>query len=371
MKEKLPEPEFIERDPVKITQELIELYERLTGKKLYPAQVERLLIDLIAYRENLLRIAIQEAAKQNLVEYATFPMLDYLGELVGVKRLPAQPARTTLRFYLFSPQNFDVLIPKSTEVEAKDGKCLFETVKEAVIKASELFVEVEALCKTAGTTGNGYLPGEINNLITPLAYVEKVENITTSFGGTEVEDDGRLRQRIKEAPERFSNAGSRGAYRFFAMSAHQDMVDVAVLSPQPGIVEVYPLTRYGTPTQEILDLVYTTLNAEKVRPLTDYVRVLPPVQIDFSITANITLYNFADSRTVQEILQDRLSKYIEEMRKCLGRDIVRSQIIALINSVYGIYKVDLIEPQADRVLAEKEWANCNSISINIAGTVDG
>ena len=53
---KLPEPNFIERDADKITQEWIALYEEKTGKTLQPAQLERLLIDVGVYRENLLRI---------------------------------------------------------------------------------------------------------------------------------------------------------------------------------------------------------------------------------------------------------------------------------------------------------------------------
>ncbi|HGV0493952.1 TPA: baseplate protein, partial [Escherichia coli] len=85
----LTEPDFIERDADKITAEMIAKYEADTGKTLYPAQAERLLIDLWAYREMLVRVAVQEAAKQNLVAFAREPMIDYLGELVGVYRLAA------------------------------------------------------------------------------------------------------------------------------------------------------------------------------------------------------------------------------------------------------------------------------------------
>ena len=46
----LPEPNFIERNPEKITQEWIALYEEKTGKTLQPAQIERILIDVGVYR---------------------------------------------------------------------------------------------------------------------------------------------------------------------------------------------------------------------------------------------------------------------------------------------------------------------------------
>ena len=85
-------------DPLAITDELVRAYEAATGKTLYPAQIERLFIDLIAYRETLVRGLINDVARQNLVAFARAPMLDFLGELVGVARLSAQPARTTLRF---------------------------------------------------------------------------------------------------------------------------------------------------------------------------------------------------------------------------------------------------------------------------------
>lgn len=56
----IAEPNFIDRDPAQITSEMIAQYEDASGKKLYPAQAERLLIDLFAYRENLVRIAIRK-----------------------------------------------------------------------------------------------------------------------------------------------------------------------------------------------------------------------------------------------------------------------------------------------------------------------
>ncbi|MBP0016080.1 MAG: baseplate J/gp47 family protein [Cyanobacteria bacterium SBLK] len=43
-----------------------------------------------------------------------------------------------------------------------------------------------------------------------------------------METDDNLRKRIILAPESFSNAGSAGAYRFHALSASQDIIDVGV-----------------------------------------------------------------------------------------------------------------------------------------------
>ena len=89
-----------------ITAELTAKYELLAGKTLYPAQADRVFVDVIAYREMLLRTAINEAAKQNLVAFATGVMLDYLGDFFGVVRLDGETdeqLRTRIRL---APENY-------------------------------------------------------------------------------------------------------------------------------------------------------------------------------------------------------------------------------------------------------------------------
>ena len=58
----LPEPNFIDRDPELITKEWVELYEKKSGKVLQPAQIERLMVDVGAYRETILRMKISRGA---------------------------------------------------------------------------------------------------------------------------------------------------------------------------------------------------------------------------------------------------------------------------------------------------------------------
>jgi len=373
----LPEPSFIERDAEKVTSELVALYESLSGRVLQPAQLERLMIDLIAYRENLLRIQINEAAKQCLVEYATYPALDYLGELVGVPRLPPAPARTTLRFTLVAAQTWGVTVPAGTRVDTKDGKVTFATDTPLVIAAGQVTGDVSATATTAGVAGNGYLAGDVTALVDPVAYVQGAANTTMTFGGAEEEGDERYRSRIKEAPEKYSTAGSRGAYRYWAMTAHQSIVDVAVLSPSPGVVNIYPLTTTGNPTAEIIALVAATVNADKIRPLTDQVSVLAPTQVDFSITAGVTLFSWADAVAVQEQIGAALALYAAEQASRLGKDIVSAQIVAAVNGIYGVYNTSLSLRDGnntvftDKVLADNAWGNCTARTVTIAGYVNG
>lgn len=366
----LPEPSFITRDPGGVTTELIALYEQMTGKTLQPAQPEMLLINLIAYRESLLRIAIQEAAKQNLVEYANYPMLDYLGALVGVERLLSRPATTRIRFTLAAASGVDTIIPAGTVVASKDGLVDFATDAALVVSTGQTTGEVYATATTAGSLGNGYLAGEINSMPSPVAGMTAV-NIVFSSGGADAEEDDRLRVRIKDAPESFSNAGSRGAYRYWAMTAHQDIVDVAVLSPSPGVVNIYPLTADGTPTQPVIDAVLAACNADTVRPLTDQVDVLAPVRKPFDLECAIIPYIWADLASVQQQVQKALEAQTADLRRGLGRDLVVHRLIAAAQGVYGVYKASISSPAADVINADHEWSDCESITITLETAVNG
>lgn len=369
MTNQLPEPNFIERDAQKITQEWIALYEERTGKTLQAGQIDRIWLDIGVYRENLLRIKIQETAKQNLLNFATYPVLDYLGELVGVTRVPATFAQTSVRFSLSEPLDFDLQIAQNTEIESKDGKYSFLTNDPAAIKRGSLFVDVDCTCNIAGADANGYLRGDINNLITPIPYVQDCINTAESYGGADDEDDEQLRLRIKQAPEQFSNAGTEGAYIYHTKSAHPDIIDVAIFSSSPGLVDIYPLLKSGNPSDEVLKSIHSYVSDNKIRALGDCVTVNSPQRVDFKIKVDLTLFKFADSKSVITQANEALQQYVQSMRVKLGRDIVPTQIVGVLSNIYGVYKVDLISPSFTH-LQKFNWANCLDIDIQVKGVAD-
>ncbi len=365
----LPEPNFIERNPEKITQEWIALYEEKTGKTLQPAQIERILIDVGVYRENLLRIKIQEVAKSNLLNYAPMEVLEHLGELVGVPKLKGAGSKTTFRFELNEPITSNITINSGVEIEAEDGKFIFKTDEDCMLNAGATFVEVTGSCTVTGADSNNYAIGKINNLLTPLDYIDNAYNIQVSYGGANDEDVESLRERIRLAPESYSNAGSKGAYRFHTLSAHQSIIDVEVLSSSAGVVDIYPLVKEGNPTLEMIELISNYLSSDKIRPLTDKVNVHSPEKINFSITAILYLYQNADLNSVQTLIKNRLNEYKKQLASQLGKDIVPTQIIAILNSIYGVYKVDLISP-AYQKLEKYQWANLENFNITYGDRAD-
>lgn len=378
----LPHPHFIDRDPQAITAELIAQYERMSGRTLYPAQVERLLIDLIAHREALTRMAVQQAAEQNLLAFARAPMLDYLGELVGVQRSSATAATCTLRFARSQAGQTAVPIAAGTRVASTDGAVIFATDAAALIEAGSTFADVAATCAAQGAAGNGYAAGHIARLVDAWPSMDSegadndegqtftVSNLTPTAGGADEEDDERLRERIRRAPEAFSVAGSRASYVFHAMAAHPSICDVAVDSPSPGVVRIFPLTLDGLPSADILAAVQAACSAETVRPLCDWVQVTTPVAVRWPLHARLTLYRAADMQQTMAQARAALDAYLAAQRRQLGRDIVPAQLVAALR-VAGVYDVQLLEPSHTRVLAAHEWGDVRSVQLDFAGVADG
>ena len=363
-------PQFIDRDPDQITRELVDQYESLSGRTLYPAQVERLLINIMAYRETLIREAIQDAALQNLVNYARAPMLDELGVLVGCTRLPPETAKTEIRFTLRKTVAVQTIIPKGTRVESNNGDVVFATDEALTIGPNQTDGVVWASCETAGSIGNGWVTGAINRIIDDTANVATASNVTATSGGADAETDEHYRDRIKLAPETFSVAGSVEAYQYHALSAHPDIVDVAVVSPDPGDVVIYPLTKTGLPSESVINAVLEQCSGRKVRPLTDRVTVTQPVAIEYAINASITLYSTSDQTSTMAAAQTAIEAWRDSRAATLGNDIVPSQMIAAL-SVTGVYRVDLAVPATTMVIEPHQWPQCTGITLTFAGFADG
>jgi phage-related baseplate assembly protein len=367
----LKDPIFITSDPNQIVSDLIAFYETETGLSVSPAQAERLLINVLAYRESLLRSGINEAAKQNLVAFATGVILDYLAQLVGVRRLDEQPADTTVQFQLVTGHG-NVVIPKGTRVASQDGAVVFYTLSATSVASGVDEVDVLCRCETPGVIGNGYIAGTVNIILDPQAYLSSAENISTTTGGVDVETDEQLRLRIYMAPEQYSTAGSTGAYRFFAMSANQAIIDAEVVSSAPGVVDVYPLTldSGGTPS-EILNEVAAILSDEKVRPLNDLVNVISPAAQDYTINVQLELFDTADQVETLQLAQAAGQTFVDVRRSKLGRDVIIDQLKAVLVIPGAVYKANVIAPVADIVLDKTKYANCTSISITVSGLNNG
>jgi len=361
---------FVDADADEVESYVIGRYEAITGRTLAKGDPVRLFLLTITALIVLLLNKINETGKQNLLRYATGDNLDHLGGLVGVERIPAKAAVTTMRVKLSAQLQTATIIPAGTRFTAGDN-VFFALDAPLVIEAGTTIADGSATCLTKGELGNGYVVGQLKTLVDPVPYVDSVVNITTSEGGAEVQDDGSYREDIRLAPEHFSTAGPDGAYVYHAKRASSKISDVTVWSPEAGKVEVRPLLAGGElPGEEMLQQVKATLNDKTVRPLTDNISVLAPEQVSYSI--NLTYYiasdNKAQATAIQNAVNAAVDDYVLWQKSKLGRDINPSELIVRVMAA-GAKRVAVTAP-AFTATTDMQVAICSGKSVTLGGIED-
>lgn len=362
----LPAVSFAERDPTTIKSAIITTYEAITGRTLAAADPVRLFLLTIAEIIIQQRGVINNAGLMQLLATSKGPYLDAIGALVGCYRLQPTAAITTLQYNISQARPGVLVIPQGMRVSV--GSLVFATTAVAQVPAGSTSVTVTAQCTTPGTIGNGYLPGQITQVVDTFTFFQSVTNTTVTSGGTDMESDDDFRLRIQEAPEAFSVAGPEGAYRYWAKTASAAIQDVSVTSPSPGCVLLTILMAGGAmPTQDIIDKVLEICSAKTVRPLTDNVSAAAPTAANYDI--NVTYYidkgssDFAAS--IQAAVQAAVVSYLTWQSAALGRDINPDQLRRLM--VQAGAKNLVVDSPAFTPLTDTEVAQLGSMTVNYGG----
>ena len=366
---------FAEKSADEIESEIITLYEQIAERTLARGDPIRLFLETITLIIIHQRSLIDYAAKQNLLAYAEGDYLDHLGALLEVTRLEASHAMTTLKFTLSKAQASAVIIPARTRVSPGGGSLLFATTEAAEIPVGDTETLITAQCIVSGSQGNGFVAGQLKKLVDPFPFEMSVTNTTTTYGGSDTENDENYRERIQIAPESFSVAGPRGAYEYYARSAHQDIIDVAVVGPpdiEPGYVKIYPLMKGGElPSSEVLASVLEICNADDVRPLTDCVSAHAPETVSYAL--NVKYYidraKATQSTELQAAVSDAVTGWVTWQRSKLRRDLNPSELNHRMIAA-GAKRTEIISPSF-RVLKAYELAVPSTITLTFGGLEDG
>ena len=382
----LPPPTFVNDaaglDPNLVLAEHIATFEAATGRTLYPAQPERLMIDGFAYREVLTRQQIQGAGEGEMTAFARFPILDYLGALLGVTRLDIQPATTTIQFTLANALSVPFTVPGNTQVGTADGQFQFQLTGPLTIPAGATTGSITAICvsKGIGAAANGYLPGSVSVLLNPNALIASVANLSTTSAGSDPETDDHLRARVQLASNTFTTAGPSKQYLALALGVSPTIIDAQITRPQPGTVNVYILTgpinnqpiaspnSVGIASSGLIAEVLAALSADTVRPLTDTVNVFAVTEVDYVITATVELYSDANQTAVQAAVKQAAILFANNLASRVQRDQVPEEIGAAL-SVAGVYRVVVTSP-AYLQLTPGQWSNCTAINLTFTTSTE-
>lgn len=343
------EYQFFSTSAAGVVAELVEKYEEITGISVQPGSPEKLFIQWAAAVLVQERVLANYAGNQNIPSRAEGENLDALGELFYACRRPeAGAAVCTVRFRISEAQTFAVLIPAGTRVTDSGRALVWQTAEDACVDAGETWADVRVRCQTAGTVGNGYVPGQINTAVDLYDYYSGCENITESEGGADRATDEAYYELLRSSMDGYSTAGARGAYAYLAKQVSTKIADVAVVSPEPCVVKLYVLMEGGRPAgEEMKAAVLASCSADEARPLTDLVCVEDPEQADYDIS--FTYYVPAQSGAgasgaeIAEKVRGAVDQYAAWQSARLGRDINPSRLIGLLMQT-GIKRVDLAAP---------------------------
>lgn len=354
--ENLPEVSFIDNITLDDVQRQMvadyqERYETLTGKKSALSRADPVALILYACSIQIYQtlLFVDRAGKQDLLKYSYGGFLDNLAALKGISREPAKAAVVKVRFTLSGLRSSPVSIPAGTRVT--NGELYFDTDEYAEIAAGEESIDLICTCQTTGTSGNRLMAGDINILVDPIPYVQGVQNVEESSGGTDIEDDDSLAERIYLAPSKYSVAGPEEAYRYWVQTFNSSIADVYIDSTEPTEVLIEFIMNDGElPSESVIYSLQNYLHNENIRPLTDKVIVKAPDTVEYSLEVKyfINRSDQAQANTIQSAVEAAVEKYIIWQRSKIGRDINPSKLTCMIEDA-GAKRVEIINPIFRRI----------------------
>lgn len=362
----LPEIEYISSDVEELENLGVSTFEGLIGTTLNEADPRRKLLQSVAFVASMLANNIDFTGKQTRLTYAQDDYLDHIGVEREVPRLEAQPAEATFRFEVTNTVPFTIF--QGFLIGA--GETRFEIKSDTLVPANIGQIDIVGRCVESGVSGNGYLPGQINQLIEPVPHVAAVTNVTESFGGTDREEDDPYAERIWLSPEGYSTAGPELAYVYHAKSAHQGIIDVATVTPSPGRVVLYVLMEQGAlPSPEVLQKVSETCNDKSIRPLTDFVTVAAAERVPYDLT--VSYYLPESTRSLQSYYQQQVTDAIQDyhlwQRSKMGRGVDPGELYSRIQQA-GAKRV-IVEPNQFISLGKHQVAFEDTINVTFGGFV--
>ncbi len=353
---------FVETDSAKIYNALIGNLMDYCNEPLYPGDERRI------FGEGLVQVFValfnefNDKSKQRVLRFARGEVLDAIGEMYGTDRAEPAAASAVFRFSVAAPIAENIIIPAGTRITS-DGSVYFATQETAVLSAGSEYVDILGVCLEGGSDYNGFTAGTLATLVDLIPYIAAVSNITISTGGdngepyTE-EGDERYRSRIHLAFSQLSTAGPETAYKYFAMAADPDIVDISVDVPSACTVVLYPLMVGGElPDEETRAKILAAVNGDKVRPMTDLVSVEQPQTVDYNIEIVYYCKQDNEAATIQAIEGEggAIERYNEWQTAELARDINPDQLRRFILApnwaadLVGAERVDVISPTFAKV----------------------
>ena len=333
---------------------LADLINRTTNDVFQRLQLDNVLrrADAQVYARVLAGVAhglygfIEWISRQIIIDTAEAEFLERWASIWGVQRLAATPATGTITFTI-APGAAD--IPAGTLVQTLDGTQL-QTTADITVNGLQATTTLASL--TPSSAGNSY-SGQTVNLVTPVLGVQTAAVLGILGGGSDLESDDSLRQRLLNRIQQPPQGGNANDYRQWTLQApggNATRVWCIPLAQGPGTVGVqFVCDGNGigsaiipTDTQLLAVQVYLAT----VRPVTANVMVTSPepVPINFTIEG-LNPGTAQEQAAVEAELADLLTREGQP-----GGTLLLSHIRSAISAAAGEWDFNLVSPSNNVVM---------------------
>lgn len=370
-----------------------------------------MLLQANAYRERIVRRAVEDAARQTLLPWATGGALDWIGTIVGHKRHPGEgddPYRARIQA---APRGISTAGPQSAyEALARAASGLVADVSAARTAPGEIAVRVlaDARAETPaldslppapgeamrallefGAAPDYYRPGVSGDLlggslqlaadiaISAIAFVYAARGpsrleVTTQGGDLAAWQGGGPSLFMHDGEDGIELPGPRGQRngRTLRFLLDDDSADetwlqaraggrVLAIAAPAGAVDIANSAR----TARAVAAVRAALNAEDARPMGDVVTVRPAALADYAIAAAIETAPGPDAETVRSAVQAAVEAYAAATRR-LGADVRLGAIYAALYGP-GVTNATISSPANDIAGAGGAVPNCTQVTVTL------
>jgi phage-related baseplate assembly protein len=138
-----------------------------------------------------------------------------------------------------------------------------------------------------------------------------------------------------------------------------------------GTLDIYLMAESGPPDALLLAQVQEVIDAH--RPITADALVLSPEVVTVPVTASLTPRAGWDPEAIDAEARRRLAVYFGELEDAslglvplgVGKDVVVSQVVALLMAIPGVYSVDLASPVATVVIAPNQVPALGAVTLTM------
>jgi uncharacterized phage protein gp47/JayE len=319
-----------------------------------------------------LRHWIDFMVRQAFPQSAERGYLDMIGVMFNCYRKQAVKATGYVTFSTPGVKSYNITISKGTFVKTGgiDG-IYYITTSPAVITAGGLSVTAPIEAATPGVVGN-VNASTIDELPNPIDDLT-VTNAAATLNGSDEEDDETFRARILEA----GKAGQVGTEAWFKSMAESitGVHDAKVISNPEG--EDYNIkvlvNGIETPTPtEVINEVLSLLTNENNKVAGLKITVDKPNYIQTAITATVTLVEGYNWSEIAANIESNINCYFNGGETSYGTeypgldiddDLIRTQIMQVINNTDGVLDYNLTAPTENVVTTPEDEAQLGLITL--------